>query len=307
MADSKLDVASATPLQAVGLPQVGMALTVAALWGFNVPMAKLGVAEFPPLLFTALRFLFAGLLLCFWAWPRSRGQWRTVMIQSVVFGTGHFGLLFVALPHMDSSTATIMVQTGVPLSVLVSWLWLRDNPGGWRLLGLTVACAGIVALAGEPGRSTVFGIALALCASTLWAVSNALVQRLPRVQPFAYVGWVSMIAVPQLVVLSLLFETGQVQAIQTASLDAWLGLAYTVIGASVMAHGLWVFLIARYPLSQIVPLALAAPVVGLYGSVMVFGDVLTARFLLGGALVVLGVAIIQVLAPRLQRRVVRRA
>jgi O-acetylserine/cysteine efflux transporter len=259
-----------------------LATLAAVLWGFNLIAGKIGVEAAPPLLFTALRFIIVAALivpLC----PVDRKHWRGLIILSVCFGTGHFGLLFVGLSGVDAATAAITLQLGVPFSILISWLVFKENFGWRRSVGLGFAFIGVAFLAGEPGNTSAVPFFMLIVCTVFWAWSNVLVKRMPDVRPLAITGWLSLFAAPQLLALSMVFETGQLSAI------------------SIMAHATWYSLVQRYPMNTVVPFNMLIPIVGVAAGILVLGEPLTWQKVMGGVLTLAGVAVIQL---RLARKAV---
>jgi len=107
------------------------------------------------------------------------------------------------------------------------------------------------------------------------------------------IGWLSLLAVPPLTMMSLLFETDQLLAVRTADWKAWVALAYIVLASSIIAYYLWYRLIVRLQMNQVVPFSLLAPVIGVAAGVLILGEAFTPYKALGGALTIAGVAVIQ--------------
>lgn len=269
-----------------------LGLMVVLLWGFNIVTAKWGVAVIPPLFFTALRFaLVAALVVPFVPLPRA--ALKPLLILSLTFGTGGFGLMFTSFTLLDGSTAAIVHQLVVPFSVLVGVIALNERPGPRRLLGIGLTLAGVLVIAGEPQRADPLGILLIAGSAASTAVGNLYLKRLTILPPLGVVGWMSLFSVPQLLLLSLLVESGQVEALAAADGRVWLSLLYTVVAASLIAHGLWAGLVRRHELSRIVPFALLAPVTSVVCAILFLDEPLTPYKVAGGIVTTVGVAIIQ--------------
>lgn len=269
-----------------------LGLMVVLLWGFNIVTAKWGVAAIPPLFFTALRFAcVAALVVPFFPLPRS--AWRPILILSVTFGTGGFGLMFTSFTLLEGSTAAIVQQLVVPFSVIVGIVALGERPGWRRLSGIGLALAGIVLIAGEPGRAPLAGVLLMAASAASTAIGNLYLKKLTMLPPLGVVGWMSLLAVPQLAILSLLLEENQLGSLAGADTRIWLSLLYTVIAASIIAHSLWAGLVRRHELSRIVPFALLAPVTSVLCATLFLGEPLTPLKVVGGLVTMAGVAVIQ--------------
>ena len=78
----------------MNLPHLLVAAIVCLFWGCNVVAAKIGVTHFPPIFFTALRFLAVLVILLPWLQLRPvRGQWGTLLPAVFFMGALHFALL----------------------------------------------------------------------------------------------------------------------------------------------------------------------------------------------------------------------
>jgi O-acetylserine/cysteine efflux transporter len=265
---------------------------VVVIWGVNFVVVKLGVQELPPLLLTGIRFAcVAAVAAPFFRLPQ--GKLPLVIGLSALLGVGHFGLLFVGITGLDAATAAITIQLCVPFSAIVAALVYRERLGWAGALGMTLSLFGVALLAGEPTRPDLLSLALVAAAAMAWAWSNVLVKKIGPINGLALNGWMALFAAPQLILLSAIFEHGQVQAIRHAGWAGWGAVAFTAGAASLTAYTLWYRLIARHPVNRVVPFTLLGPVIGVAAGVMVLGEPLGWHKLVGGALTIAGVAIVQ--------------
>lgn len=265
---------------------------VVAIWGVNFVFMKLGTGELPPFLLSALRFaLVAAVIVPFRPLPRR--HWRLVLALAVVLGVGHFGLLLAAASGLDAATTAIGIQLCVPFSAMVGSLVYRERLGraGWA--GLSLGMAGVVLLAGEPSHPSPPHIALVVIAAFAWAWSNVIVKRIGPIDSLTLNGWTALFSMPLLAGMSLLFEQGQVQAVAKAGWHGWGAVLFTAGASSLVAYTLWYRLIGRNPMSRVVPFTLLGPVIGVACGALLLGEPLHWQKLLGGALTILGVAVVQ--------------
>ena len=126
-----------------------LAIAMAMLWGFGFVTSKYAAVHMSPLFFLALRFIAVSLILV-WFVRVPRGRMKAVILFAVSMGVGHFGLFYVALDlGVDASTAAIIWQTQVPLTVLLAAILLNDRPGWIGVLGIVTAFGGVIVLMGE--------------------------------------------------------------------------------------------------------------------------------------------------------------
>ncbi|MBI4182894.1 MAG: EamA family transporter, partial [Proteobacteria bacterium] len=267
-----------------------LAVLVTALWGLVHPIGKAGVAEVPPLFFTAIRFALTALILVPFL-PFPWGRLGDLALLSLTFGGLHFGLLFLGLAQGEASVAAIAVQTNAPFGALLAWLVLGERLGWRRAAGMALAFAGVAVLAGAPSvTGNPLALALVLGAAFSWALANVQIKTMAPLAPLAVSGWVALLAAPQVLAASLVLEAGQLAALAGAGWRGYGALAYTVVVSSAFAYAAWYRLIQRYPVNQVVPFTLLIPVFGVAFSAALLAEPLEPAKLVGGLVTVAGVA-----------------
>jgi O-acetylserine/cysteine efflux transporter len=92
--------------------------------------------------------------------------------------------------------------------------------------------------------------------------------------------------------MSYIFETGQIDAIENASSGTWLAIAHMGIIVSIVGHGLWYELVPKYQTNQTMPFTLLIPVFGVGMGIVLLGETLNWHLIAGGVVTIGGVAII---------------
>lgn len=277
-----------------------LGLFVIAIWALNVIVIKVGVAELPPLLMTMLRFiLVAALLVPFY--PVARAQLPFLLLLSVTFGSLHFALLFIGLGQAEAGTGALLVQMGTPFATLLAVIFLKEKLGAKRIAGLLLSFAGVIVLAGGPTLPAPLPLSILLFSALGWAISQLLIKRGPPIAPMALAGWMALFAVPQVALGSWLFESGQWQAIKQATWLGWGAMIYTAVMSSIVAYGIWYALLRRHPVNRVVPMTLLVPVLAVGLGALLMGDSLGVHKLLGGSLVIAGIALIVINVRRRPR------
>jgi O-acetylserine/cysteine efflux transporter len=274
-------------------PYVFHALLVTACWGGNYVAARFAMQEIPPLLLLCLRFIcVAVLLLPFF--PRPVGNMKDIGYVALFLGVMHFPLMFIPIyMGLDVSISVISSQLGVPFSCLLGIIFYKEVIGRWRALGMLISFLGIIIICGSPRIAQHYVPFIISCVSALaWAMNNMVMKRFSHVNMLGVLAWMSLLAAPPLLGLSLLFEEHQWYVMQNASVTAWLSLTYTVVVSTIIAYGLWFHLMSRYPVNVIVPYSLLVPIFGISFAQFFFQESLTAQFIIGGLLTIIGVSII---------------
>jgi O-acetylserine/cysteine efflux transporter len=263
------------------------------IWGLNLIASKIGVGEFPPLFFTALRFGSLALFLV----PMlriHRGQMTNLLAAVMLTGPAAFALLFagIALTE-DAATVAVASQMGVPFSTLMS-IWFLGETIRWRrTLGIVLAFGGIVIISFDPRVFAYWeGLALVVASSFVSALGLIFLKRLKGIRPLELQSWVALVGGSILLLLSLILEGGQMDAVRNATWAGWTALFFTTVMSSLIAHTAWYYLVGRYPVTSLSPITLLSPLFGIFFGVTLLNDQLTARMLAGGAVTLIGVLIV---------------
>jgi len=275
--------------------QIVCAVAVPLLWGYQFVVIKVGVLEFPPLFFLSLRFLAIALLLITFVKRPTRRQFGPIAAISVFLGGLNFGLFYVGLGLGSGSVSAIAYQLATPFTVLLAWPLLAERPSLTTATGVVIAFVGVVVLAAGPGlTANALPLLLVVGAAFAFAMSNVLTKRYGPFDPLMLMGWSSLLTVPQVTLMSLLLEHGQLTSLVTADQHGWLALAYTIFIGGILGFGLWFWLIARCSMGRVAPFGLLLPVFAVISSVLFLGDHMTLKLIVGGLLAISGVVITQV-------------
>jgi O-acetylserine/cysteine efflux transporter len=275
-------------------PRDILAAIVAALaLGLAFIAIKIGVREAPPLLLTALRFVFSAFPAILFVKP-PRAKVSLVVLYGLFIGVAQFGLLFLAIGlGMPVGLASLVIQLQAFLTVFLAWIILGEKPTLAQGLGGVVALAGIVAIgATRLGGASLGPFLMVVAAAFCWAAGNLVGKRAGRIDMFAFVVWSSLVAPIPLFILSLVFEGGRtLPALLHPTWTLALCVAGLAYGGTVLGFGLWSRLLAHYSSAKVAPFALLIPVVGMIAGWLIFDEPLGRFELLGAALVMAGLSL----------------
>ncbi len=270
-----------------------LALLVVVIWGLNFVVIDAGLADVPPLVFVAIRFLLVIVPAIFFIRPPAIG-WRNILAIGAFLSLGQFALLYLALAlGMPAGLASLLLQTQVVLSVVVSAIVLRERPTRRQLVGIIVGMAGLtVVVVGHSAAAPWLPLVITMLAALAWAIGNVLSRRAKAASGLSLVVWSGLVVPIPSLALALLVDTPAVviDSIVNISLVAILSTVYTAVAASLIGYGIWNSLLARYPTSSVVPFTLLIPIIGILAAWVVQGEEPTASELIGGAIMLAGLA-----------------
>jgi O-acetylserine/cysteine efflux transporter len=279
----------------INLRDFGLALLVPIIWGMGITFAKAGLDEFPPLFLMSMRFCVTALLLC-WFFPPPAGQLRAIFIIALVSATIQYGLTFYGLAGLDASTAVLLMHLEVPFSAACAAIFLNDKLGWKRACGMVVAFLGIGLIVGAPSlRDQLFPAFLVVAGVLTWAIGQVMIKKMVNITGFQLIAWVSVFAGPQMFFSSLILESDHLSLLKNASLIGWGSVIYMGIVMTALGYAIWYHLLKKYDVNQVIPFLMLLPVTSILGAVLFLGERPSIRILIGGAVVITGVAIIVML------------
>lgn len=279
---------------------LALAVLVAAVWGVNFTVIEIGLGHFPPLLFSALRFLAAAIPAVFLV-GRPRVAWKWIVAVGLVLGVAKFGLLFVAMDSgMPAGLSSLVLQIQAVFTAVIAFAVLGERPSRLGALGMAVALAGIAVAAVDEGASGPLGaFALCVAAAACWGAANVLTRKAAPPDALNFMVWVSTVPVLPLLALSLLIEgpTRDLAALRTLDWQGSGTVLYVAWITTVFGFGAWGWLLRRHPASTVAPFSLLVPVFGMSSAAVFLGEPVSGLRWCAAALLVGGVALTS-LAPR---------
>jgi len=272
---------------------IAFALFIALVWGLNFVAVKWVVDEFPPMMANMLRFM-AVMVLLFPFLRIVQGRMKPLLVAAFTLGVAHFGMVFLGMALSGGVGAVaIASQLNVPFSTILAILILKETVGWKRVAGLVLSFAGVMVIGFDP---IVFnhwqGLVAIIFAALLYSLSAVMMRQLKDVPAVTVQAWVGVAGILGSSVISLAFEVGQVVALHNAKPLAWMAVIYSGVASSVIGHGGANYLFRKYEISVVTPYFLMVPLFAILGAVIVLGETLSAKMILGGTLTIVGILIV---------------
>jgi len=279
-------------------------LSICLVWAGNFVASAFAVDHLPPVTATAMRFAIVLALLFAFLRPPARDQWPNLLAACWCMGAIHFALVFSALARSaDVASVAILMQVYVPLTTLLAVLILGERIGWRTVSGILLAFGGVLIVGLDPVVLAQLDVVVMVLISAFFlALGTIFMRRVRGVDAFAFQAWNALFSFVPLAVLAVWLEPPATwldgPGEWTRALPA---VAYSAIGASIIGHGTFYWLIQRHEVSRITPYLLLVPVLAVVLGVALRGDQPGPRLLLGGAMVIAGVLWVT-LRARFRRR-----
>jgi drug/metabolite transporter (DMT)-like permease len=280
------------------------------VWGSTFFAIRVGVHEVPPLLFAAMRFVVAGLLVYLWAaakkeqQPTAR-QWLSASLLAFLIFVVDYGFLFWAEQRVPSGIAAVILATIPVFMALSEIIILRTQQLTARLsVALLAGIAGVAVLMshsidlGKLGKlsgapiDTAGAVGL-IIGAIAWSIASALARKLPLPSSKVMSSGAQMLA-GGVMLLAISAARGEWRGFNLLAVSgsAWIALAYLVFAGSIAGFTAYVWLLHRESPTKVGTYAYVNPVVAVIIGYFLGGEPLGARTVLGGVFVLASVVTI---------------
>lgn len=272
------------------------AVLVAAIWGFNFIVVKIGLSEMPPFLYGSARFVVAALPLL-WFIKKPPVSWSLIIGIGMTLGVAKFGFMFLGIHvGMSAGLASLILQSQAFFTTALSVLLLKDRIQSNQILGMFIAFIGMTLIGINLHEgSTLLGFLLILAAAISWAFCNILFKLAGNVNMFALVVWTSLIPPIPMYLLSYTFEGSEAlpQMLSQMTLLGWTCLLFTACGSTWIGSTIWGVLLRTYDVSLVAPYSLLIPIFGISFGHILLGEQFTPITYAACGLVFLGLLVNQ--------------
>ena len=290
----------ARPQQISNAITVSLVVLTALFIGLNYTVMKWALDHTTPLALAALRTTVGAPVLLAVAmarrerFPRTREQWWAVWWISLAITTISSGFLVLGISRLSPGLAAMLSATMPLFTAIIAMLVIAELPGRRGYIGLVVGLFGAICLAVPAlgSGNTTLGIIFALISSVSWAIGAVLNKRLPGALAISPL---------MLVALQISFSAVCLHA-AVPFLEDWsdtslnwgliLPLLYAGIPSLAVTFYLFASVLRRAPAIQGAAVAYLTPFFGVLFSWVLVGDRLGRVEMVGGLLVIVGVAVL---------------
>jgi len=282
-----------------------LALLAITLWGLSFVATRVALAELAPVPLIAARLVLGLVLLVALLGARGElAELRRVPVVPLAL-LGFFGIAFHQLLQAYALTLTTAVHTGwliglTPIwSALLAARFLHERFGRARIVGLALGFAGalLVVSRGRLDATTLAlpsakGDLLILLSTVNWAAVTIAGRSVMRsLKP--RVATTFLMAVGLACVLPFTLGTGGAAAFTHLSARAWAAVLFLGIGCSGIGYLAWFGALERLGASQVAAFLYLEPLVTLAAAALYLHEPVGLTTVLGGLIVLAGVALVQ--------------
>jgi len=272
------------------------------IWGSTYLVNFLAIAEIPPFLLSALRFLLAGSILFLTGFLRGEAlpnfkQTITAIWMGFLFMVIGTAMVVWAEQHIDTGLAALTAGFEPVAVVICVWIVDRRRPNAKTVGGLLLGVTGIYVLVGQPTfprHPQAFQGLLAIASAIIaWAWGSVAARKanLPTSRSFA--AAIQMLGGGG-ILLMISTANGEWYAFHPTSLsgETWLAFAYLTLFGSLIAFSAFQYLLQQVPPEMVATSNYVNPVVAVLLGWQLNGESLSRHTLLAGTLLLTGVFLV---------------
>jgi drug/metabolite transporter (DMT)-like permease len=273
-------------------------LALYVFWGSTyLGIHYLLVGGFTPFLGAGIRMGIAGGLLL--AYVRLRGlpgpslrEMRELAVAGGFLFVGGNGLVMLAQQSLPSGlAATLIATTPFWMTGLERFVPGSARPSVVATAGIAIGFAGVAVLLGPrlSGGSNL-AIVCILLAPILWSIGGLWAKhRLRGVPPLTVTAYEMLFAAMMLGAVG--WVRGEAPDLAPTA-TGYLALAYLVVFGSLFGFSAFVYLMAKVPSAKVATYSYVNPVIAVFLGWAIASETLTVRSLLGTAVIVIGVSLV---------------
>jgi drug/metabolite transporter (DMT)-like permease len=282
------------------LPHLEAVFTV-TVWGASFIATKVALNDISPVTIVWMRFAMGVAILGAAVIARRQyalpagNEWGYFALLGFLGITFHQWLQSNGLITSEASTTAWIVATTPVFMALLGWLVLKEGLGGIKVFGILLAAFGVLLVVTDgdlpsitAGKFGASGDILILISSANWAVFSVLSRRGLKFHPAARMmlfvmalGWIFT---------SFLFFNGKgLHEIPLLSIKGWMSVAFLGIFCSGFAYIAWYDALQALSTAQTGVFLYIEPLVAMVVAAIVLGEAVTWAALIGGAIIILGV------------------
>lgn len=200
--------------------------------------------------------------------------------------------LFWGLKALDATTVNLVLQTQVPMAIIMGWLLAGESLNLRKNIGMAVALLGVAIVIGMPEqRPPLWPVVMIFLCAFFWALGQVLARKLSLDSGIVLLKANALYAVPQLIVASWLLDENQFLSLTTANLSQWLALIFVIFVGFYFAYLAWFTLLKEVRVDVAAPFILLMTPIGVLAAYFGLGETLSWAQIIGGLVLLLGLAV----------------
>ena len=278
---------------------VGVTLIV---WASAFAGIRIGLRGFGPGQLALLRFAVASVVLLAFSLitrqplPALRDVPMMLLLGFLGFFVYHVGLN-AGEQVVAAGPASFIISSVPVFSTLLAVAFLRERPTAWGWIGIVVSFGGVALISLGSGAGFRFEpaalliVVAAVGESIYFVLQKPYLKRYSGLQLTTYTIWTGTLCM-------LVFLPGLIRQLPAAPLESTLSVVYLGIFPAAIGYVLWAYALSKSDVSRVTSALNVSPLLALLIAFLWLGEVPTAVAVIGGAITIGGVVVLNTLGKK---------
>jgi drug/metabolite transporter (DMT)-like permease len=278
-------------------------LLTSVLWGTTWVASKSALQYLPGLQLSYLRQFIAGgsFLIYFIGFKKqplpTLKDLKSLLVMSILMFVFANALSTWGLKFLPTGLAALIGALYPIIVVAIEWIFYKKRDvNKLTIIGLLIGIFGVFFvfyenMGNQIDSNTLFGLALSFFAIFCWSLGTVFLSKHQlSINPYYGMGWKMMIG--SIILFLCTNVTTQVVPLREISFNTWMSLFYLIIIGSIISFIAFIYSLKVLPAAVASLYAYANPIVATITAGIVLHEKITLNILLGTAITILGVYIV---------------
>ena len=271
----------------------GLFVLMAFFWGLNYPLVKIALQYQSFATLTLFRVLFAIVFsfAIFWKkirFPKDRTDNFNIFVFAILNIVIFFTLWFMGETTVSSGLSSIIIYTYPILSILFSFLFLKEGLNNYKIAGLIFGFIGLVLIfANQIITRPNIGLVFLIIAAISWSFGIVFLRKyLTLVGSYTVNSLQFLYALPLVFIISIPYHVVNVSKF---NIDFLLITLYMGSLGTAVAYFIFVHLYSKYKASEISGFFFLVPAISLILGYFILGETMSLITYIGFAVIGIGI------------------
>lgn len=293
---------------------IAMMMVAVVVWALAFPFIKIGLEDLSFVNLTIMRFFVVCIVLSFLLFLKN--EWFSKLHKKdilPIFLLGFFGVIVYHLGlnygenYVTAGVASLIIATIPVFIVILAAVFLKEKISLIKLVGIFLALSGVIVISilGTEDVSIeikyIYAALSVLIAALMGAIytiaGKRLLDRYNGLSLTVYAilfGSIGLIPFAFLSNFEIMSFSGKplLQEVAAMSINTWIAIIFLGVCSTVIGYIIWYVALEIKTASEISIYLYVIPVLSTIVSYFIFEDAITYYFILGGLLVILGLALV---------------
>lgn len=274
------------------------------IWGSTWIFIKIGLADLPPITFSAARFGLAVLVLAplikilGFRMPTGRREWKLMALTGFLQFSINYSAVFWSEQYIESGLAAVLQSMITVFGLLLAWIFLpAEKITKRKIVGVALGIVGVAVIFVDQLRVEnwmAFAGCVAIVVGAYAAAQSSILVKAKGVglHPASLVFSQMICGLPAIIIYALLREGNPLK--HNWSWTAIICVAYLTIAGTIAAFWLYYWLLSRIESTKAMMISLVTPLLAVVIGAVVLGETLPPQTYFGGLLIIASIGLIVV-------------